>query len=316
MSEKKRVMYIPIVLLGALRSGTTVFRLMLRHHPALASPGEADFLLDHIFRDGSHHTGWRYDRSALLDDRIFRAKEIEVQDDLDGCDLLHAMIESLAAKDPQCRLVLVFHRNAPKVAELLPSFPVLHLLRDPRDVARSSIGMGWVGNSYYGVKHWIDTEKGWDDANIPVDRVLTIKFEELMGDISSTLERVCAFLGLTFDPQMLTYHEDTTYDSPDPKIAQQWRRKALAREVALIEGLAMPLLTERGYTPAGAPRYPGMLEGIWLGLQNRLIRWRYNIRRFGLWLFFAHHAAQALGMKSLAHRLRKSQEEILTKTLK
>lgn len=82
---------------------------------------------------------------TLLADRVFKDSEIEAPDNLDGTDLLHAMIESLASKAPPCRLVLVFHRNALTSAELLPSSPVLHLVRDPRDVARSSVGAGWAG---------------------------------------------------------------------------------------------------------------------------------------------------------------------------
>ena len=41
----------PVALYGALRSGTTLFRLILKHHPALHNPGETDFLLDHIHAD-------------------------------------------------------------------------------------------------------------------------------------------------------------------------------------------------------------------------------------------------------------------------
>jgi hypothetical protein len=33
---------------GALRSGTTVFRLMLDSHPKISNPDEMDFLFDHV----------------------------------------------------------------------------------------------------------------------------------------------------------------------------------------------------------------------------------------------------------------------------
>ena len=49
----------PVFLYGALRSGTTVFRLMLDAHPLLSTCGEVDFLLDYLEPDSSRPDGWR-----------------------------------------------------------------------------------------------------------------------------------------------------------------------------------------------------------------------------------------------------------------
>ncbi len=289
---------------------------MLKHPPEFANLGESDYLLDHIFADPSHPTGWRYDRSALEDDRIFRTRCIEAAKDLNGRDLLTSMVEGVSAKNPGKRLVLAFHHNADKMKALFPDDPILHLLRDPRDVAYSSIGMGWTGNSYYGVEHWIGTEIGWKDAAISEDRVMTLTFEDLVRDLEPMLQKVCAFLGHDYSPQMLTYHENSTYDPIDPGIAQKWKKKAPPREIALIEGRIGSLLEARGYEPAGEPRFPGALERFQLATQNRLVRWRYNIRRYGLKLFVAHHVARFLGLKGLQHRYAKQQEAILIANLK
>ena len=53
----------PILVFGALRSGTTLLRLMLKAHSGVQSLGEADFLFDHIEKaaDGT----CLYDREAL-----------------------------------------------------------------------------------------------------------------------------------------------------------------------------------------------------------------------------------------------------------
>jgi hypothetical protein len=300
----------PVILFGALRSGTTMFRLILNCHERLSNPGETDFLLDHIRPDPSHPTGWRYDRAALAEDRIFRARAIPCPPDLDGLDLMEAMIAALAEKAPDRRLVLVFHRNAPKFARLLPGAPVLHLLRDPRDVARSSIGMGWAGNSYYGVRHWLATERGWDAAGLPEDRVLTVRFEALMRDIEGELGRVCTFLGLPYSEAMLRYPETTTYEAPDPKIAQQWRRKASPREIARIEAAARDMMLSRGYPPEASPHRIGRPEAAWLALTHRVRRWRFNVARYGLWLFAGPHLARALGLNDLETSLLRRQAEI------
>lgn len=291
---------------GALRSGTTLFRLILDTHPALHNPGEADFLFDFLQPDPGHPTGWRYDRTGLAAHRIFRAKGIDLDPDLDGLDLLRDMIARLADQAPDKVLTLNLHRHAARMAEILPGARVIHMLRDPRDVARSCVGMGWAGISYHGVNSWLRTEQDWARAapRLAADRVLTLRYEDLMRDIEAELRKICTFLGVPYDAEMLRYHETTTYGPPDPGLAEQWRRKATPREVALLEGRLGDLLTGRGYLPAGpAPHRPGALERVALDIENRLRRWRHNIRRFGLPLFVSSHAARLLGLRGLQHRL-------------
>jgi hypothetical protein len=287
-----------------------MFRLILDCHEMLANPGETDFLFDHIHPDSSHPTGWRYDREALVEDRIFRARAIPCPAELDGLDLLAAMIAALAERAPGQRLVLVFHRHASKFARLLPNAPILHLLRDPRDVARSSIGMGWAGNSYYGVRHWLATERDWGTAELPEDRVLTVRFEVLMRDIEGELCRVCAFLGLPYSEAMLRYPETTTYGPPDPRIAEQWRRKATPREIARIEAAAGSMMEARGYPPEQPPHEIGAPEAVWLKVTHRVRRWRFNIARYGLWLFAGPHLARILGLKDLEKALLRRQADV------
>lgn len=304
----------PTFVYGALRSGTTVFRLMLDAHPAHNNPGEAEFLLDHLHPDPAVPDGWRYDRKALAADRKFIAQAIPVPDDHEGFDLLKYMISTLESRSPGS-LSLNVHRDIGRLADILPDARFIHVLRDPRDVARSSVGMGWVGNSYYGADHWVATETAWDQAGLPEDRVLTVRFETLMSETESELTRVCHFLGLPFDPAMLGYYRNTTYGPPNPKIIQQWRRKAGAREIALIECRTGALMAARGYPPETDMRAPDRLESATLAVGNRLKRWRFNIRRYGLPLYAATHATRLIGARSLHRHLRQRQDEITIRTL-
>ncbi len=302
----------PVFVYGALRSGTTLLRLMLLNHPGLQSPGEADFLFDHVKPTAS---GWTYDRTALTRDRIFRVKDIDLPEDIDGQDLAEHMVQAMASQAAG-RLHLSIHRNAPTMAALFPKARIVHLLRDPRDVARSSIGMGWAGNGYYGVNHWIGTERDWDAAGLPEGDVLTVYYEKLMADLEAELTRICDFLGLEFHPAMLRYYENSTYGPPDPGIAQKWKAKADPREIALIEGRLGPLLEARGYEPAGAPVLPGPVERMRLLAESRLKRWQHNIKRYGLGLFASQHLARVLGLKGLARKLSDRQEAIRIANLK
>lgn len=306
----------PVFVYGALRSGTTFLHLILNGHPALHAPGEADYLFDHITPDPTGPGGWRYDKAALAADRIFRAAEITVPADLQGIDLARDLVMQLAAKAPGRQLSLNIHRNAHLMAAVFPDAKIIHLLRDPRDVARSCVGMGWSGNSYYGVHLWIGTESTWDAASIPEERVLTVRFEDLIADLEPGLTELCGFLDLPFDPNMLEYHTRSTYDPPDPTIAYKWRKKAGAREVALLEGRAGALMQARGYELAGEPARPGPVEKLTLAAGHRWKRWQYNIRRYGLGLFLQHHVARLAGLRQMEARLAARQEAIRVQNLK
>lgn len=299
----------PIFLFGALRSGSTLLRLMVKNHPDLWSPGEADFLFDHLHTDPAAPGGWRVDTEALKRDRIFRDKEIPLPD-AEGAQMVHALVDEMAKGAPGTRMTLNIHRNAPKLAALFPDAQILHLIRDPRDVARSAIGMGWAGNGWYGVTPWIDTEAGWEAAAIDPARVLEVRFEELIVDVEAGMRRICDFLGLPFSDQMLGYHERSTFEAPDPGIAAKWKKRPNPQEIGRIEARIGPLLEARGYERAYPRPAPGPVERAVLSAENRVRRWRFNIDRYGAGLFLGRHAAGLLGLKDLRDRLDARQEDI------
>ncbi len=307
----------PVFVFGALRSGTTVFRLMLNAHPALNNPGEVDFLFDHLLPDPSQPDGWRYDLAALQENRGFLASRLMIPAGRDGVALLQDFIEQYQSRSDGV-LTLNIHRNIGRAHEVLPRIRIIHMLRDPRDVARSSIGMGWAGTLYHGVNQWLNTEQEWEAAadTFQPDQVLHIKYEELIGNAQEELQRVCTFLGVEFDTSMLNYHENTTYSRPDPSLIEQWRHKSTPREVAMVEGKIGPLLHERGYLPSGDPVYPGTAERLGLRMLNRLRIWRKAIRRYGLPLFVTDKLARRLGLATLHGRCRRKIRERDTAALK
>ncbi|MEM9735225.1 MAG: hypothetical protein AAF908_01295 [Pseudomonadota bacterium] len=103
------------------------------------------------------------DRRALGDDRIFRGFDLALPAEEPGDAAVRDLAAQLCTK-PESVTVLMLHRHLDRALQIFPGTPVVHMLRDPRDVARSCIGMGWAGDVYHGVDGWIDTERGWDRA--------------------------------------------------------------------------------------------------------------------------------------------------------
>lgn len=289
---------------GALRSGTTLFRLMLEAHGEISNSGEADFLFDYITPDPGHPTGWRYDLAALQLDRIFQAASLTLPEAdgvrLDGLDLLSAMMAQYTARTPGLTVTLNVHRNIDRLLAILPQARLLHILRDPRDVARSSISMGWAGTLYHGVDHWVHTEKCWARVagSLSPGQVFELKYETLLADVEGALRQVCTFLGRPYDPGMLNYHKSTTYGPPDASLVEQWRRLSSPREVALLEAKAGALMQSRGYRLNGPVLHLGLITRGGLALQNKVRNWRFGIDRFGATLFFSEKLARHAGLRN------------------
>lgn len=268
-----------VAVYGALRSGTTLLRLMLDAHPQLSCPGETDFIFDHLRGSGP---AARYDETAMERDRIYRAHRTLYA----GTPLPDltpdALINRIAGADSIA--VLMLHRRISRAVAIYPDLRIIHFLRDPRDVARSSIGMGWAGNVYYGIDHWLETETDWARIapDLPENQVLTIHYEDLIAAPENTLRLICGFLGVDYTPAMLAYDKTSTYDKPSKDLSVQWKHKQTPRDVGLIEAKIGPLLTACGYQPSGfAPRQPSLFEKLGLALGNKRARWTKRVQRYG-----------------------------------
>lgn len=271
-----------VIVYGALRSGTTLLRLMLDGHPKLDCPGEADFLFDFLSRaeDGS----WALDTETLARERIYQNSKATVAPDTPAKEAVLDMIAQFHESEGSV-VVLMIHRGLDKILDMFPDVQVLHMLRDPRDVARSSIGMGWAGTLFHGIGHWIGTEDQWhaNVERIGSNKAETLQYEALIRDPEAELKRVVTFFGLTYSSKMLSYTESTTYAAPDVSLIEQWRSKLQGSDIALIEGRIGNLLQASGYEPSGhPPHHPRFPERLALAVKNTTSTWRTRIQRFGL----------------------------------
>lgn len=300
---------------GALRSGTTVFRLMLDHHLLIANPGELDFLFDYLSEDPAAPTGWRYDLEQLLLNRIFLSRNLTIPAGLNGLDLLAEFLRQIAAScGAKPVMTLNVHRHVDRILKIFPKARLLHMLRDPRDVARSSIQMGWAGTLYSGVHHWIETETDWDAGTAGIDpaQVFTLRYEDLFTDTEGRLRAVCDFLGVPWDAGMLDYHRNSSYPPPDPTLIKQWRRKCTARDVALLEGKAGTLMEARGYERNGDPMFPGRQLRLELLAEDRRFIWSFRMKRYGIALLLAEKLLRHSGPKALHRKLKLQMNRIDT----
>ena len=270
---------------GALRSGSSLMHLMLDHHPSIKNPGEFDFLFDQLGYDGDFPSLDTYYQWLAMH-RIFLSKNLTIDKSLAYDGLIKSFIEQLS--QPKIILALNIHRHFDHIPYLFPEAKFVHLIRDPRDVARSSIGMGWAGNVYYGVDHWLDTELAWKrlQRKISPKQYFEISFEPLIISPEAVLKKLCYFLNVAYSNEMLNYAEDTTYSKPDPSLVTQWKTKLSIKEVQYVESKAHALMQDLGYKLSGESLISiGFIERLRLKLSNKVFRVEFEIKRYGFSLY-------------------------------
>jgi hypothetical protein len=250
-----------IFLVGARRSGTNWLHSLLGLHPQLVNvPSETHLFytlaeLSQRFQHGvigSPNTGAIYvPRSDLIDG--FRSI----------CDRAFEIQLQAAAALPDARLVErtpLHAQHLDLIAEIYPDAPVIHLIRDGRDVARSLVRQPWgPATLTEAAQEWVDTvSKARRDRPA---HYLEVRHEDLVGDVVATMSAVWEFLGLSVPPSLATELAGAAA-RPVNRTAGE-APSITAAELAEIEAVAGELLGELGYPAVNAESKPARSSGRW-----------------------------------------------------
>lgn len=305
-----------VFICGALRSGSSLTHLMLDHNPKINNPGEFDFLFDQVSdlgvfpRINSYHE-W------LSIHRIFQSKFLSIDDSLTYPKLIQSFIKQLSLSDSA--LALNVHRGFDRIPYLFPEAKFVHLIRDPRDVARSSVGMGWAGNVYQGVEHWLQTEEAWkrlQDKILP-EQYFEVRFEDLIFSPETILKGLCSFIEVPYSNRMLDYSDESTYSKPDPSLVRQWKTKLTTREIQHVELRVQELMRELDYDLSGHPLISlGLIELLWLKISNKIFKLKFSVKRYGFSLYFKERFSRLFKLKSINKQLRMTINDVDRQYLK
>ena len=288
------------IVVGPLRAGTTLLRLLLNNHPSIACVGEFEEAVSQ-----AHGQDWpdlaEY-RLYLAQDRGASDKNFTIDSSIQSYpELVRSMWGQLAAR--QCKPVIgcCIHSHFDRVRDIWSGTKFIFLSRDPRDVSLSCVGMGWVGEPTSAASYWLEPTERWlamRDA-LPTDDFIELRYEDLLASPERELDRCCQLLGHSFDGAMLGFHESSTYEPLNPKLAEQWRRKMPPRTADIIDAACLSVMSTFGYEPSTPnPQPPTGIEALRLKLTNRIGRTRFRINRYGLLLTCSWILAKRLPLSS------------------
>jgi len=294
----------PVFLVGSIRSGTTMLRLMLDHHPEVSFLHEAMFLLE-CPREGDADPAPETYHAFLEDDWIFQRSGLVLDRSLGYREAVDDLLRQRARAEGAVVVGATIHKMFGETLRLYPDARFVHVLRDGRDVANSVANMGVEGNLYYACDMWRAAIDEWRrlKSRLTPDRFVEVRFEDLVREPERELRRICGFLGVAFLPEMLSYDERTTYDRPDASAAERWRRLSdwtlrpatirMAEDLIACGYEVDPDLSRARLRPT--LRFA-------LGVNNLRRKVRFRLLRYGMRLYLFRQVVKALPVPALRRR--------------
>jgi tetratricopeptide (TPR) repeat protein len=207
-SESRCDAVLPIFIVGMPRSGTTLVEQILASHPAVHGAGELrdlDLLVGHMRGAGGNAFRYPEDTPALKSEQLRELGE--------------AYVDGLRRRAPQAARVTdkmpgnFFYLGL--VHLVLPSAPIIHVRRDPRDTCLScysklfsaeqnfAYDLGELGRYY---ARYAQLMAHWRDV-LPPGRVFDIRYEDVVTDLEGSARRIVEHCGLDWHPACLAFHE-------------------------------------------------------------------------------------------------------------
>ena len=288
----------PLVIVGSLRSGTTLLRLMLDSHPRVHIFGEFEIATRYLPPAGEADPPnlWRRVESdrQYQDYGFVRPKGADFRS---AVYAFAAQMRERGVSNHKPHFGFTIHSKFDRIPELWPAARYIFIVRDPRAVARSVIQMGWAGTAFHASAVWVEAMESLERlrARVGGRQITVIRYEDLLSEPQTTLQNCLSAIVEQYDPRMLGYWQTTTYPPLDASKAGKWRTVMSRRQIEQVDARCGERMSRFGYTPLSVVRrhqYPSRLECIGLDISNKVGTFAWSVRRFGVLLACARAMAR------------------------
>ncbi len=263
--------------LGFPRSGTKLLRAILNNHPRVFIANELLFLplLAERFEsygDVSQLPNFRPMHRDVMATYYFAVRR-KLGESLVTAEQWHAACESYDLTGVLAGIIRLetgapgsgpvwlgdkspnYTTHLAAVAAAVPDAKFIHIVRDVRDVALSARKV-WGKNVYRFAQRWVDGLRVYesDHARLPAERVLEVRYEDLLASPEQTVRGLLDYLGADYQPGLLRLSRpsETFGDARGASGVmwgnlQKYRRQLSEREQRRLEQIAAVPLRHYGY---------------------------------------------------------------------
>ncbi len=276
---KDRIFFI----VGTSRSGSTLLQSMLSSHSEIVIPPETHFFhssseLELKYAKSGDKKDFKkqlfdfwYDQKTRIRDLGLikeKAQKLSEQLELNEPSDLFTMQLTIYRKEREKSIVgEKTPRHIMQVQEILKTYPkarIISMFRDPRAAAWSEI------KAHFGSPSVYVTTRRWRkyvemhqqlESQLPREQYMMLRYQDLIEDSEGMLKRICDFLGVDFQSQMLEYYKREEKGFAEGEKAwkkgtlkpiqkhknEEWKSALKPWQIALVERTAGSKLEELGY---------------------------------------------------------------------
>jgi len=284
----------PVLFLGIPRSGTTMLGRLANVYLEIgaANEGQFELYLDRTITDESKLSDEAFFNQVLdglVEDEYFSLvfhyrvpiqelrsrleKHIE-QRTLNGIAMAvlkmaaeHMRLPRLGHEDPQ----LIDH--LPALLRVFPDCQIVHIIRDPRDVALSILKIPWGANNVtVAADHW---NRGGSELRrlgrqLRSERYFELTYEQLLAEPRRTMGCLMTFANGRIDADRLDQYVAETETNPRCNNSRKWEPAFSMRNLERIEGCAAEQMEAVGYELATSARPVASLTRKYWKLRHRV----------------------------------------------
>lgn len=258
----------PIFIGGAPRSGLTLLRVILDAHSSIScGPDVGHVALSMTAADFEATLGGLHREHFFLEPATVRENFAQT---------IAAPMERRAQEhgkkrwaDKTAFSILVFEQ----LAKLFPDAQFIHVVRDGRDLAASLIERRWrapsgalfdqCASAAGAGRYWasiVSRGLAAESAAALAGRILRIRYEDIAAKPAETVQAICAYVGVAFEPAMLTIEDREAALAGmeletagrlrrpiNPGAVGRWRRDLRPADAAAIHSTYRRLFEVLGY---------------------------------------------------------------------
>ena len=281
----KKLPYVFVV--GCPRSGTTLLQRMLDHHPLLAVSNDSHFIPKTVDKFGTAvhdqlnsdivefvRLYRRFPRLGLTDEAVYSAAEQATTYPEFVCHLYRAFAKQ-QGKPYSGEKTPDYVKRIPLLHDLFPEARFIHIVRDGRDVALSTLDWAHETKGPGRLALWHDhpvavcalwwmhqTSTGIRDGKMLGDSFYCqIRYENLVAEPVASMKMLCQFLDFPYSQDTVEFHQGKTRGNtklsakkrwlPPTSGLRNWSQSLVGDDLLLFEAIAGAHLNDLGYSSSG-----------------------------------------------------------------